>query len=145
MQTIFPPTGPQDEHRYLSVKSEERDYGGSCREFCDLVLRRRPIHPEALEMAANHYTALGYYDDGLRLDERLVALRPDDPGVLYNRSCSLALTGNRDQAMDELERAVAKGYDDFHHMSSDRDLAPLRADPRFKEIVARAARQRGGA
>lgn len=143
MLGIFPPSGKRDEDRYRSLKREEREYLWFCVEFCGKILEDRPSHIEALEMAANHFTELGYFQDGLRLDERLAILKPDDPGVLYNLSCSLALTGNIDRALHELARAVERGYHDFHHMSVDRDLGPLRDDPRFREVLARAERSQG--
>lgn len=108
-------------------------------EFCGRILERRPAHLEALELAANHLTELGYYDDGLVLDRRLATLRPNDPGVLYNLSCSLALTGAVDEALAELENAVRKGYRDYRHIVSDRDLASLRGNPRFNNILLLAS------
>ncbi len=145
MDSIFPPSGTQDQSRPLQIENDrEREYLWFCLEFCGRVLERRPVHPEALELAANNYTALGYFADGLRLDERLAALRPDDPGVLYNLSCSLALTGRRDEALRQLAGAVEKGYRDHKHMASDQDLAPLRGDPRFHELIALATRLSGG-
>lgn len=141
MLCIFPPSGSHDEARYQSVKRDEREYLWFSLEFCGKILQIRPTHIEALEMAANHFTELGYFADGLRLDERLASLKPDDPGVLYNLSCSLALTGDIDRALGELIKAVSKGYHDFHHMSVDRDLGPLREDPRFQDVLAMAERK----
>lgn len=136
MPSIFPPVGPHDEARFQSVKREEREYLWFCLEFCGRILDRRPSHLEALEMAANHYTELGYYNDGLMLDERLADLRPGDPGILYNLACSLALTGRVDDAILTLSRAVQNGYGDHRHMAADRDLAPVRDDPRFRQLIA---------
>lgn len=136
MSSIFPPAGPHDETRFQSVKREEREYMWFCLEFCGEILDRRPAHPEALELAANHYTELGYYNDGLRLDERLVELRPEDPGVLYNLACSLALIGRTDDAIHALSRAVQNGYGDHRHMATDRDLAPVRDAPGFRQLIA---------
>lgn len=136
MVPIFPPHGPQDEARFQSVKREERDYSLFCLEFCSAILDRRPAQLEALEMAANHFTALGYYTDGLLLDQRLAMLRPHDPGVLYNLGCSFALIGQVDDAILTLSRAIRFGYDDHHHMASDKDLSSLRSDARFKDLLA---------
>lgn len=143
MRCIFPPIGKHDENRYQSVKREEREYLWFSLEFCGKILESRPSHIEALELAANHFTELGYFADGLRLDERLAQLKPNDPGVLYNLSCSLALTGNVDRALYELTNAVRRGYHDFHHMSVDRDLSILRGDPRFREVLKLAERKGG--
>lgn len=136
MTPIFPPQGPQDEERLRLVKPEEREYLWFCLEFCSSVLEARPVHLEALEMAANHYTELGYYNDGLGLDERLVKLRPGDPGVLYNLACSLALIGRTADAVRALRRAVLHGYVDRRHMAADRDLESLRPDPGFRALLA---------
>lgn len=140
MTRIFPPKGDQDQTRARSLKREEREYIWFCLEFCEAILRRRSAHLESLELAANYYTQLGYYSDGLGIDRRLAELKPDDPGVLYNLACSYALTGRADEALETLEKAVDRGYRDFRHMSTDRDLAAIKGDPRFGKLLARAAR-----
>lgn len=145
MPSIFPPHGEQDAARFQSVDREEREYLLFCLEFCGGILDVRPSHLEALEAAANHFTELGYYVDGLRLDERLAELRPGDPGVLYNLSCSLALNGRMDDAFAVLSRAIRSGYHDHGHMAVDRDLGSLHADPRFGILVAEAEKAAKGA
>lgn len=142
MTSIFPPHGPRDETRFASNSTEDVKYMWFSLEFCGQILERRPAHLEALELAANHLTELGYYNDGLVLDRRLATLRPNDPGVLYNLSCSLALTGAVDEALAELEKAVRKGYRDYRHIVSDRDLASLRGDPRFNNILLLASSEK---
>jgi hypothetical protein len=138
MKSIYPPSGEQDAERYSTLTKEERSYMWYALEFCGAVLSRRSEHIEALELAANHLTALGYYADGLRLDRRLALIKPGEPGVLYNLACSLALTGNHGEALDTLSRAVEAGYSDFRHMSEDCDLAPLRNEERFLSLIAQA-------
>ncbi len=139
MVSIFPPHGPHDEARFRSVKREEREYSLFCLEFCSDILNGRPVQVEALEMAANHFTALGYYTDGLMLDQRLAMLKPRDPGILYNLGCSFALVGKADDAILTLMRAVRYGYRDRKHMAGDKDLFSLREDPRFKALLATMA------
>ncbi|MDR1521000.1 MAG: hypothetical protein LBU23_12800 [Planctomycetota bacterium] len=137
---IFPPSGVQDQERGRRIASEaERDYLWFCLEFCGMVLERRPRHFEAMAAAAGHFTTLGFFADGLALDRRLAALFPNDPGILYNLACSLALTGKREEAILGLTLAVAKGYADCDNLLKDQDLASIRRDPRFKIIFARAA------
>lgn len=135
MASIYPPHGPQDTQRYDSVQKKDREYSMFALEFCSKILEQRPCHVEALELAANHFTALGYYTDGLLLDQRLAEIRPEDPGVLYNLGCSLALIGRHDDAILTLSRAVQFGYHDHRHMSTDKDLGSLRDDPRFRELL----------
>ena len=135
MGSIFPPQGSRDDTRYAEMKREEREYSLFCVEFCSDILDSRPFHIEALELAANHFTALGYYSDGLALDRRLAELRPEEPGILYNLACSLALIGKIDDAVSALSRAVENGYHDYRHMVADDDLRALRGDPRFVELL----------
>ncbi len=145
MAPIYPPHGKRDDERYRSVKREDREYGEFCLGFCSVVLVRRPDHLEALEVAANHFTELGFYDDGLQLDQMLARIRPDDPGVLYNLACSFALTGRTDEAILALSNAVKHGYANHRHMASDRDLAGISGDPRFRELLAVMQGRDGGA
>lgn len=134
---IFPPQGLRDDRRWSGVSDDERDYSLFCLEFCSRILDRRPDQREALEAAANHFTLLGYYADGLALDERLVRLRPADPGVLYNAACSLALVGRAAEAVAALNSAVEHGYYNHRHMAKDEDLAALRGDAGFLALLRR--------
>lgn len=137
MPSLYPPHGPQDVERFRRLKKEERDYLGFSLEFCSDILDLRPKHAEALEMAANHLTALGFYTDGLLADQRLAQLRPRDPNVHYNLGCSFALIGRADDALYALGKAVDNGYRDHGHMAADKDLAALKHDPRFGALLDR--------
>jgi beta-lactamase regulating signal transducer with metallopeptidase domain len=64
------------------------------------------------------------------------AQRAMKPGAsLYNAACALALQGEDDAALLELERAVEGGFDDPKLMRTDADLATLHDNPRFSEIL----------
>ena len=115
----------------------EREYLSFLMDFCVQVLEKRPCYREALENAANAMTALGYYEDGLRMDSRLSRLFPDDPGILYNLACSLALTTNTEEALDALEKSIYTGYKDARHMVQDSDLESLQDHPRFSALLTK--------
>ncbi len=100
--------------------------------FYEGLLRRRPDFLQVLIVLAELYTRRSRHEEALRLDERLAALRPDDPVIHYNLACSRALLGRVEEALDALRRAVRLGYDDFDHMDKDPDLASLRRDPRYR-------------
>ena len=46
-----------------------------------------------------------------------------------------ARLGERRQALESLERAVAAGFSDRAWMAADQDLASLREEERFKALV----------
>ena len=128
--------GPRDEKRFRALDEETRDYLGFQLDLCLGILSRRPQHLEALASAANALTALGYYADGLALDRRLSALRPEDPVVVYNLACSLALAGQNDEALTVLAQAIRLGYREAEHMAQDPDLVSLQKFPQFRQLLA---------
>jgi tetratricopeptide (TPR) repeat protein len=106
-------------------------------DFYEGVLQGDPENAEILSLLGNLYTQAGKYDKGLEIDQKLVRMRPEDSLVHYNLACSLALLKRAGEALDELERAIDLGYNDYIHLRSDHDLDNLRAEARFKTLVKR--------
>lgn len=52
-----------------------------------------------------------------------------------NRACALALAGSRSAALDALEAAVERGFNDLELMSGDSDLDSIRGTDRYRELV----------
>jgi tetratricopeptide (TPR) repeat protein len=104
--------------------------------FLEGVHRRLPGHGAVVESLGCLYTEMGRYEDGLRADREMVQLDPSSAIAWYNLGCSLALTRRPDDAFDALQRAVKLGYADAEWMLQDDDLAPIRADPRFAQLLA---------
>ena len=57
--------------------------------------------------------------------------------ALYNLACAYALAGERDKAVDAVGRAVAAGFRSKAALQGDPDLASIRDDGRFKELIAK--------
>src|SRR5579863_9807343 len=102
--------------------------------FMEGVVRRDPAYIEALQVLGDDYTRRGKFVAGLKVDEQLSLLRPADPMVQYNLACSYSLTGNFNQAVAALERALNLGYHDFKWLDQDPDLSDLRRHPLYKNI-----------
>jgi tetratricopeptide (TPR) repeat protein len=83
----------------------------------------------------NNLTLKTRYEDGLKIDRRLVQLRPKDALAHYNLACSYALLKKIDQSLRALRRAFELGYHDFRYVREDRDLAALRKDQRFRQLL----------
>lgn len=111
--------------------------------FLEGVHRRLPNNLQVLHALGHLYTRAGRFTEGLAVDLRLVDLQPEEPVNWYNLACSCALTGMRSVALAALALAIDLGYKDADWMLQDEDLASLRQDPSFKELVemARAARR----
>ncbi len=101
--------------------------------FLEGLLRGQPGWVEALKLLGDAYTQRGRIQDGLRVDEELASLCPEDPEVHYNLACSLSLAHRFDQAFAALDRAFQLGYSDLDWLSKDPDLANLRKHPLYKK------------
>ena len=97
--------------------------------FLEGVVRRDPGYIDALQILGDNYTRRGRFEDGLKVDEQLVRLRPGDALVYYNLACSYSLTEQFESAAAALNRALDLGYRDFKWLSKDPDLAKLRKHP----------------
>lgn len=101
----------------------------------EVELARHPENLAALIELGHVYTRAKRFESGLAVDQELARRAPEDPTVRYNLACSLALLGRSQEALDELERAIGLGYEDPEHLLADEDLASLRGEERFREIV----------
>jgi tetratricopeptide (TPR) repeat protein len=105
--------------------------------FMEGVIRRDPGYIEALQILGDDYTRRDRFADGLRIDQRLVQLRPRDPLAHYNLACSYSLMQQCDLAAEALNTAINLGYKDFDWMARDPDLIQLREHAGYKRIQAR--------
>lgn len=105
--------------------------------FLEGLVRRDPEYIDALQILGDDYTKRGKYTLGLKIDQRLSEMKPDDALVQYNLACSYSLTGQLDQAAEALERALENGYRDFKWLAEDPDLADLREHQAYSKIRAK--------
>src|SRR5437588_9494512 len=105
--------------------------------FLEGVVRRDPGYIDALQILGDNYTRRGRFEDGLKVYEQLVHLRPGDALVHYNLACSYSLTEQFEAAAAALNRALDLGYRDFKWLTKDPDLATFRKHPLYKRIRAR--------
>ena len=105
--------------------------------FFEGIVRRDPEYVEALQILGDAYTRRGEYADGLKVDEQLARLRPDDALVHYNLACSYSLMDQLEQAGASLEKALQLGYRDFKWIVADPDLKNLRSHALYQKIRAK--------
>ena len=55
----------------------------------------------------------------------------------YNLACGYSKLGQKDKALEALTNAVNEGFTTRNAYETDEDLAPLRTEPRFQELLAR--------
>jgi tetratricopeptide (TPR) repeat protein len=104
--------------------------------FYEAALEAEPANMDVLVALGDLYTREGRYKQGLEIDERLVGLHPREPVFHYNLACSLSRLQRTDEAFAALRQAIHLGYVEFEHMSHDPDLANLRSDWRWDQLLA---------
>ena len=67
-------------------------------DFLSGLVKRDPAYIEALQLLGDNYTKRGCFNDGLKIDEHLSKLLPDDSMVFYNLACSYSLTDRIDES-----------------------------------------------
>ena len=59
----------------------------------------------------------------------------------YNLACGYTRLGKKDKAFEALTNAISEGFGSRRTYETDEDLAPLRSDARFQEILSRLPNQ----
>ena len=78
----------------------------------------------------------GDYDGARRILERGLEQYPGNAGIHFNLACVDSLAGRADAALEHLREAVSRGDERMLRLArTDEDLAPLRHDPRFEELL----------
>jgi Flp pilus assembly protein TadD len=123
---------PFEFNRPVSLPADSFDFELN---FYSSILARHPDYIDVLRALATLLSMKGRFADGLKVEKRLVELRPADPLAHYNLACSYARMNRRGLSIKTLRKAVELGYRDFRYMREDNDLDPLREDPRFRKLL----------
>jgi len=138
-----------DDYRYIVFAIQEYDalgdrdgHQGCLQRSATAIerhLRANPSDVRALGHGAGVMALLGRADQMQQMIDRALSLRPDDYGNVVTLACAAMLNGDRAQALDLIERAVATGQGDREWLLQDSDLKPLHGDPRFEAMIERMA------
>jgi non-specific serine/threonine protein kinase len=96
-----------------------------------------PEDVRARVLLSTNHAFFGNEADAVRELERAVALRPNDPNILYNAACTYGVLQRKADALALLTRAKAAGWRNFDWGSRDPDLACLHDDPEFQRLLER--------
>ena len=80
-----------------------------------------------------------HYVEAIEAFSHAIGLGYRQPTSIYNVACGYSLLNDKENALFWLERAFASGFDRSDLLRSDSDLDPLRADPRFKDIIQKVS------
>lgn len=100
-------------------------------------LKWNPDDVSAYHIGAGSLIVLGEIDRAKRWLHRALENGPDDSVLLYNVACHLAVMGDTNAAIRYLGQAIDHGVVNAAWMLNDNDLANVREDPRFSELLSR--------
>jgi tetratricopeptide (TPR) repeat protein/tRNA A-37 threonylcarbamoyl transferase component Bud32 len=122
-----------DTYRQLGERAKARESYLRAVAVCEGLLRVNAADAQALSLLALFEAKLGRSDDARRHLAAAVALRPNDPSVLYRKAVVHILAGETAEAMSALAAAVKNGVSPSL-ARNDSDLAPLRTLPAYKTL-----------
>ena len=90
--------------------------------------------------AARYNLALAYaagqqYGRALESFKKMLALQPDNPNTYYNIAAMYALQNKVEDSVEWLEKAIARGYQNWQLIKTDKDLENIRSSAAYKELV----------
>lgn len=103
-------------------------------------LRLNPKDARAIYLACGAMIQLGMYKQALQWADQALSLNPEDPMINYNVACCFAQAGEKDRALDCLDKAKNSGMVSAGWLKNDSDLVSLHEHPRFQKIVEEMAR-----
>jgi len=100
------------------------------------VVASNPVNPDyALRLATSLFRAQNYRES-IPAYQRAIDLGADFPSnMAYNIACAYALLGDKEQALQWLDKAFAMSFRNLELARTDSDLNSLHGDPRFQNLV----------
>jgi tetratricopeptide (TPR) repeat protein len=112
---------------------------------CGQHLDADSMKPESLDDRCYLAVVLaneGNYDSALRQLDKALKEHPDSDKVLYLKSSTLALKGDRRRALDALRKAIGKDDRNRIYAANNPDFARLRDDEEFITLTTREDEER---
>jgi adenylate cyclase len=121
--------------RILGRREEAVDTNREGIRRAEHVLALNPRDGRALSLGSAALSADGQTARALEWSQRAIELYPEDPSSLINGACLQARVGDKERALELLERVFARGWGKRDWIEHDPDYDGLRDDPRFQRLL----------
>jgi adenylate cyclase len=101
------------------------------------MLALNPLDGRALSLGSRALFEDGQLARAVEWSARSIELYPDDLSALVNCACIRAKADQKEEALDLLERVVARGWGKRDWVEHDPDYDALREHPRFEKLLAK--------
>lgn len=99
------------------------------------ALTIQPNFIQALNNMASVYVARGEYAEALFLFKKMIKLQPHSADLYYDIARIYSRQNNVDESIDWLKRAIQMGYQNWHLLKTDNNLANIRGSLQYKELI----------
>ena len=123
--------------RMLGRMEEAREAEREGIQRAESALVLNPLDGRALSLGSGALFDHGQKVRAIEWSQRSLELYPDDMGTLINAACLHAKAGQKEEALQILERVFARGWGKRDWVEHDPDYDILRDDPRFQDLLAR--------
>lgn len=127
----LPPALLEAEERFLA-----EDWAGAAAAY-QAYVSAHPDHAFAWHRLGASQVGLRQLPEAITSLKRAVAVGGGSSSDFYNLACAHALSGDEEQALAYVQKAIDAGLRNRRQYESDGDLASLRELPRFKELMQR--------
>jgi serine/threonine protein kinase/Flp pilus assembly protein TadD len=114
---------------------EAREASAECLRVVERHVEMYPEDARALYLGAGALVEFGETKRSLEWAARALAIDPEESSILYNVACTYCLLGEKEQALDCLEKAIHNGFGHKEWIENDPDFAALRSHPRFQALL----------
>jgi non-specific serine/threonine protein kinase len=121
--------------RLLGRAAEAREANLEGIRRAERQLELDPVDVRALSLGGGALLEVGQRERAGQWVKRAMEIDPDDGGVLSNLVCFYAKNGQKEEALDVLEKIFARGLGQRDWVEHDPDYDPLRDHPRFKAML----------
>lgn len=97
--------------------------------------------PEKYDCVHYAYQSLGMNDKAIEAMDSIIARDKDRAGNYYDAACLYARMGNKQKALEYLEKSLELGYRRFAHIEKDQDMDAIRDMDEFKALISKYKQQ----
>lgn len=133
---------PEESYAFVSrgdiyLKQGKRDLAES--DFRKVIeLENTPQKYQCIHYA---YHGLGQNDKAIEAMDSIIARDDDRAGSYYDASCLYARMGNKQKALEYLEKSLEHGYRRFAHMNTDHDMDLIRDTDEYKALIQKYSKK----
>ena len=114
--------------------SGKKEYDKAIKDFGEAI-RLNPKDAVAFSNRGDAWNNKKEYEKAIKDFGEAIRLNPKFTSAYYNITCTLALQGKTDAAIDMLAKTLELGYRNIEHIKKDTDLDSIRKDTRYLELL----------